>query len=144
MHEHLRYEFGGRCGAGGVGDEHYDPALGKRWEQELAAGGWVGIGWPRPMAAAACRWARQVVFHEEYVRVGGLAASPTSAETLLAPTLIEFGSAEQQRASCRASATAPGTGAGLFGSQRHFPDLPTCRRAPAGAGDEWAIDGQKV
>ena len=68
MHEHLRGEFEPLRGAGGVGDEHYDPALGKRWEQELARGGWVGIGWPEAHGGRGLPLLHQVVFNEEYVR----------------------------------------------------------------------------
>jgi alkylation response protein AidB-like acyl-CoA dehydrogenase len=96
--EHLRGEFEPLRGVAAARATSYDAALAKRWEQELAAGGWIGIGWPaRPTAAAACRWRSRSIFHEEYVRAGGPGRIGHIGETLLAPTLIAHGTAEQQQ-----------------------------------------------
>jgi len=47
------------------------PSLRKKWEQELASGGWTGIGWPKAVGGRQLSVADQVVFHEEYARAGG-------------------------------------------------------------------------
>ena len=71
MRAHLRGEFAPLQGCGGPGEPGYGPALAKRWEQELARGGWIGIGWPKEHGGRALPLSQQVVFHEEYVRAGG-------------------------------------------------------------------------
>ena len=144
MHEHLRGEFEPLRGAGGVGDEHYDPALGKRWEQELARGGWVGIGWPEAHGGRGLPLLHQVVFHEEYVRVGGPGRIGHLGETLLAPTLIEFGSAEQQQRFLPGIRNGTQYWAQGYSEPNAGSDLANVQTRARRVGDEWAIDGQKV
>lgn len=144
MHEHLRGEFEPLRGAGGVGDEHYDPALGKRWEQELARGGWVGIGWPEAHGGRGLPLLHQVVFHEEYVRVGGPGRIGHIGETLLAPTLIEFGSAEQQQRFLPGIRNGTQYWAQGYSEPNAGSDLANVQTRARRVGDEWAIDGQKM
>ena len=70
MQQHLRGEFESIRNCSGLGDAGYDPKLAKRWEQALARGGWVGIGWPKEHGGRALPLAQQVVFHEELVAAG--------------------------------------------------------------------------
>ncbi len=144
MATHLRGEFEPLRGRGGIGDEHYDSALGKRWEQQLAAGGWIGIGWPAAHGGRALPLAQQVVFHEEYVRAGGPGRIGHIGETLLAPTLIAYGSAEQQRR------FLPGIRAGTeywaqgYSEPNAGSDLANVQTRARRDGATWVIDGQKV
>jgi acyl-CoA dehydrogenase len=144
MQEHLCGEFEPLRDAGGLGDERYDPKLAKRWEQELAQGGWIGIGWPKEHGGRALPIAQQVVFHEEYVRAGGPGRLGHIGETLLAPTLIAFGTPQQQRR------FLPGILAGTeywaqgYSEPNAGSDLANVQTRARREGDEWIIDGQKV
>ncbi len=97
MATHLVGEFACLRHRGGPGDEEAYPALRKRWERELAGGGWVGLGWPQAHGGRGLPLALQLAFHEEYVRAGGPGRMGHIGETLLAPTLIAFGTPEQQQ-----------------------------------------------
>src|SRR5690606_24057028 len=66
------------------------------WERQLADGGWVGLSWPKEYGGRALPLELQLAYHEEYVRAGGPGRMGHIGETLLAPTLIELGTAEQQ------------------------------------------------
>ena len=144
MHEHLRGEFEPLRGCGGLGDPGYDPKLAKRWEQELARGGWVGIGWPREHGGRALPLSQQVVFHEEYVRAGGPGRLGHIGETLLAPTLMAFGTPELQRR------FLPGILAGTeywaqgYSEPNAGSDLANVQTRARLEGDSWVIDGQKT
>lgn len=81
---------------GGPGDEEADPALRRRWEQELARGGWTCVGWPKAAGGRGLSIAQQVIFHEEYARAGGPGRMGHIGETLLGPALIAWGTPEQQ------------------------------------------------
>lgn len=94
--EHLSGEFACLRHRGGPGDEEAYPALRKKWEQEMAAGGWVGLGWPEAHGGRGLPLALQLAFHEEYVRAGGPGRMGHIGETLLAPTLIALGTPAQQ------------------------------------------------
>jgi alkylation response protein AidB-like acyl-CoA dehydrogenase len=97
MDEHLCGDFASLKHRGGPGDEEADPDLRKRWEREMAAGGWTGIGWPVEHGGRGFSIEQQVIFHEEYARVGGPGRMGHIGEGLLGPTLIRFGTPEQQQ-----------------------------------------------
>jgi alkylation response protein AidB-like acyl-CoA dehydrogenase len=84
------------------------------------------------------------VFHEEYVRAGGPGRLGHIGETLLAPTLMAFGTAEQQQR------FLPGIRAGTaywaqgYSEPNAGSDLANVRTRARRDGDEWVIDGQKV
>ncbi len=144
MREHLRGEFEPLRGIAGFGYPGYDPALAKRWEQRLAQGRWIGIGWPAAHGGRELPLARQVIFHEEYVRAGGPGRIGHIGETLLAPTLIALGtSAQQQR-------FLPGILAGTeywaqgYSEPNAGSDLANVQTRARRDGDHWVIDGQKV
>ncbi|MBP6105010.1 MAG: acyl-CoA dehydrogenase family protein [Steroidobacteraceae bacterium] len=144
MSEHLRGEFDALRDCGGVGDPAYDPKLARRWEQQLARGGWVGIGWPREHGGRALPLPQQVVFHEEYVRAGGPGRLGHIGETLLAPTLMSFGTPEQQRR------FLPGILAGTeywaqgYSEPNAGSDLANVQTRARLEGDHWLVDGQKT
>ena len=96
MAQHLCGEFEPLRHAGALGASGESAALAKRWEQQLAAGGWTGLGWPRQHGGRELPLAQQVIFHEEYVRCGGPGRLGHIGETLLAPTLMAHGTPELQ------------------------------------------------
>ena len=65
MKQHLCGEFEPLRHAGALGTSGEAAALAKRWEQQLAAGGWTGLGWPRQHGGHDLPLAQQVIFHEE-------------------------------------------------------------------------------
>ena len=144
MQQHLRGEFEPIRNCSGLGDTGYDPKLAKRWEQELARGGWVGIGWPGEHGGRALPLSQQVVFHEEYVRAGGPGRLGHIGETLLAPTLMAFGTREQQQR------VLPGILAGTeywaqgYSEPNAGSDLANVQTRARLEGDSWVIDGQKT
>ncbi|MES2246416.1 MAG: acyl-CoA dehydrogenase family protein [Pseudomonadota bacterium] len=146
MQTHLVGRFACLRHRGGPGDEDAYPELRKAWEQLLAAGRWTCIGWPRAHGGRELSVARQIIFHEEYARAGGPGRMGHLGETLLGPTLIAHGSAEQQRR------FLPGIVAGTDywcqgysepGAGSDLANVQTRARLDADTG-EWVIDGQKV
>ncbi|WP_246262474.1 acyl-CoA dehydrogenase family protein [Aromatoleum evansii] len=140
----LKGEFACLRHRGGPGDEEAFPALRKAWERKLAEGGWVGAAWPQAHGGRGLPLELQLAFHEEYVRAGGPGRMGHIGETLLAPTLIELGTSEQQRRFlpgiregrefwCQGY-SEPGAGSDLAAiSTRCWQD-----------GDVWRVQGQKV
>ena len=146
MQEHLCGEFAPLRGAAGLGTPGYDAALAKRWEQELARGGWTGLGWPTEYGGRNLPLAQQIIFHEEYVRCGGPGRIGHIGETLLAPTVMAWGTPEQKQRFLPGvlagtdywaqGYSEPGAGSDLAGVRTR------ARQDPATG--EWIIDGQKV
>ena len=146
MAQHLTGRFAPLKHASGLGAEGYDAQLAKEWEQELAKGGWTGLGWEAQYGGRNAPLAQQVIFHEEYVRCGGPGRIGHIGETLLAPTLMAFGTAEQKQRFLPGilagtdywaqGYSEPGAGSDLAG-------IRTRARRDADTG-EWVIHGQKV
>ena len=84
-------------GRGGPGDEHMYVEERIAWEKQLFAGGWTCVGWPCEYGGRGASIEQQVVFNEEYARVGGPGRMGHIGETLAGPTIIAFGSEEQKQ-----------------------------------------------
>jgi len=137
--EHLKFR-------GGPGDEHMFPEERKRWEQQLAAGHWVGIGLPKENGGRGASIEQQVIFAEEYARAGAPGRIGHIGEGLTAPTLIAFGS-EQQKAKY-----LPGILNGTefwcqgYSEPSAGSDLANVRTRAVqdAASGQWRISGQKI
>ena len=81
---------------GGPGDEDAFPEERKAWERVLGEAGWIGLGWPEAYGGRNLSLAQQMIFNEEYARLGGPGRAGHIGETLLAPTLIALGSEAQK------------------------------------------------
>lgn len=146
MAKHLTGRFAPLKHASGLGAEGYDAQLAKEWEQELARGGWTGLGWEGRYGGRNAPLAQQIIFHEEYVRCGGPGRIGHIGETLLAPTLMAYGTPEQKQRFLPGilagtdywaqGYSEPGAGSDLAGIRTR-----ACRDADTG---EWVIHGQKV
>lgn len=90
-------EFEAIRGRGGPGDEHMFGEERKRWEQKLAEGRWIGVGWPPEFGGRGASIEQQVLYHEEYARAGGPGRMGHIGEMLVGPTLIAFGTEQQQQ-----------------------------------------------
>ncbi len=145
MHDNLTREFDALKGVNGPGAPGYDAALAKRWEQRMAAGGWVGIGWPRAAGGRQLPLAQQVIFHEEYVRAGGPGRIGHIGETLLAPTLIAFGTPEQRQRFLPGILGGTEYWAQGYSEPGAGSDLAAvATRAELNADGQWVLHGQKV
>ena len=82
---------------GGPGDEHMFPEERKRWEEKLAEGGWIGLGWPKEAGGRGCSIEQQVIFYEEYARAGAPGRVGHIGEGLAGPTIAAFGTEEQKQ-----------------------------------------------
>ncbi|MBR9912962.1 MAG: acyl-CoA dehydrogenase [Gammaproteobacteria bacterium] len=82
---------------GGPGDEHMYVEERKAWERKLHEGGWTCIGWPEAHGGRGASIEQQVIFNEEYARAGGPGRIGHIGETLAGPTIIAFGSDQQQQ-----------------------------------------------
>lgn len=142
--ENLRGEFAAVVGTGGPGHEHEALELRRAWERRLGEGRWIGLGWPVEKGGRGASLVQQVVFHEEYARSGAPGRLGHMSEQLLGPTLLAFGTPEQQERFlpgilsgevlwCQGY-SEPGAGSDLAGVQTQA----VC------SGDRYVITGQKV
>lgn len=137
-------EFAELRGRGGPGDEDVGFDTRVAWETALGEAGWIGLGWPVSHGGRGASVSQQIIWAEEYTRAEAPARVNHMGENLLAPTLIEHGTAEQ------CSRFLPGI---LDGTERWCQgysepdagsDLANVQTKARLDGDEWVIDGQKV
>ncbi len=142
--EHLAGEFAGLRGAGGPGREHEAHAERVAWNQQLAAAGWTCLGWPAEHGGRGATLAQQVIFHEEYARAGGPARVGYLGEELLGPTLIAFGTAEQQQRFLPPIRAVTELWCQGYSEPGAGSDLASVVTRAELDGDSWVITGQKV
>ena len=144
LNDNLRDEFEPLRFRGGPGDEHMFLEERKAWERRMAAGGWVGIGWPGEHGGRGCSIAEQVIFHEEYARAGGPGRMGHIGEGLTAPTLIALGNAEQQARYLPAIRDGREFWCQGYSEPGAGSDLANVRSKARLEDGVWKITGQKV
>lgn len=131
----------------GIDASNDDPVLldvRRAFEQRLGADGWTCVSWPQEFGGRGLSLPLQVIYYEEYARAQGPARLGHIGEGLIGPTLIHFGTPEQQarflpeirlgRELWCQGYSEPDAGSDLAGlSTRAVLD-----------GNEWVISGQKV
>jgi alkylation response protein AidB-like acyl-CoA dehydrogenase len=141
--EHLAGEFADHRGVGFSWDDAaWDVRI--AWDRELAAGGWLCIGWPTEYGGRAASIDEQLIFQLEYARADAPYRASIQGQDLLGPILLTFGSADQKaRFLPKIVAVEELWGQG-FSEPGSGSDLGSLRTRAVLDGGEWVIDGQKI
>ncbi len=142
--EHLVGEFARWKGVGGIGREDLPLEVQLAWERELAGGGWVGLGYPEHLGGRPATLDEQVAFHEELAASRAPARLGNVGATLLGPTLLAFGTPEQQARFVPGIVAATEHWCQGYSEPDAGSDLAGVRTRAELDGDEWVITGQKV
>ena len=145
----LAGEFASARGRGGPGDELALVEERKAWERHLGANGWTCVGWPKEHGGRGLSLHQQVIYHEEYVRARAPGRVGHIGETLLGPTVIAYGSAEQQARFLPPIVAGTELWCQGYSEPDAGSDLANIKTTAVldstpGGGEEWVIDGQKV
>jgi len=110
--------------------------------KQMAADGWLGIGWPKEYGGQARGFIEQFIFFDESMRAG--APVPMLTINSVAPTIMKYGSQEQK------DFFLPK----ILAGEIHFcigytepdagTDLASLTTKAERDGDEWLINGQKI
>jgi alkylation response protein AidB-like acyl-CoA dehydrogenase len=140
----LHGDFASIRGRGGPGDEHafFDERL--AWERRLGADRWTCVGWPTEFGGRGLALDQQVIYFEEYARAGGPGRLGHIGEGLIGPTLIHFGSPEQQARFLPAIRSGEELWCQGYSEPDAGSDLANVQTRAVLDGDEWVLDGQKV
>lgn len=144
LEESLSGEFAATRGRGGPGDEHslFDERL--AWEQHLGANGWTCVGWPKEHGGRGLVLRQQVIFFEEYARAKAPGRVGHIGEGLAGPTIIAFGSPEQQQRFLPAIVAGEELWCQGYSEPNAGSDLANIQTRAERDGDDWVITGQKV
>ena len=109
---------------------------------QMAADGWLGIGWPKEYGGQGRGFIDQFIFFDESMRAG--APVPMLTINSVAPTIMKYGSQEQK------DFFLPK----ILAGEIHFcigytepdagTDLASLKSRAERDGDEWVINGQKI
>jgi len=110
--------------------------------KQMAADGWLGIGWPKEYGGQARGFVEQFIFFDESMRAG--APVPMLTINSVAPTIMKYGSQEQK------DFFLPK----ILAGEIHFcigytepdagTDLASLTTKAERDGEEWLINGQKI
>ena len=136
-------------GLGGPGREHEAFEERLAWNRHLAAAGLTCLGWPVEHGGRGLTVAHRVAFYEEYARADAPDKVNHLGEELVGPTLIAFGTTEQQQRFLPAirdvtelwcqGYSEPGAGSDLA----NVSTSATLEGDP-GEKQQWVLNGQKV
>lgn len=116
----------------------------REWEATMAADRWSVVSWPAEFGGRDASLWQWLIFEEEYHRAGGPARVGQNGIFLLAPTMFEFATAEQQVRFLPPMAS----GAEIWAQGWSEPDAGSdlagirtrARRVPGG----WRVNGHKT
>lgn len=123
-------------------NDHID-AL-RAWERELGAAGLSCIGWPQEHGGRGASIAEQIDFAEEYARAKAPPRLGHIGVELLGPTLIAFGTPDQQRRLLPPIARGEAVWCQGYSEPSAGSDLANVRTRARLEGGRWIIDGHKI
>jgi alkylation response protein AidB-like acyl-CoA dehydrogenase len=142
--DNLVGEFAALKGLGGPGREHEAFEERRAWNQRLAAAGLTCLGWPEEHGGRGLTVAHRVAFYEEYAIANAPAKVNHFGEELLGPTLIAYGTAEQQQRFLPKILDVTELWCQGYSEPGAGSDLANVSTTAELDGDQWVINGQKV
>jgi alkylation response protein AidB-like acyl-CoA dehydrogenase len=116
----------------------------RAWEAKLNEGRWGMVTWPKALGGRGCDLIEWLIFEEEYYRAGSPARVNQNGIFLLGPTLMEFGTAEQQARFLPKMATGEEIWAQGWSEPNAGSDMAAIRCRAERQGDHYVINGQKT
>jgi alkylation response protein AidB-like acyl-CoA dehydrogenase len=142
--ENLVGEFAALKGLGGPGREHEAFEERRAWNRHLAKAGLTCLGWPVEHGGRGLSVAHRVAFYEEYAIADAPAKINHFGEELLGPTLIAFGTPEQQQRFLPRILDVTELWSQGYSEPGAGSDLANVSTTAVRDGDQWVINGQKV
>ena len=123
-------------------DERKD--FNQTWTAKLFAGGWICAGWPVDYGGKGLSLLEQVVLNEEFASAGAPMRADFFGDTLVGPTILQWGTEEQKREFIPGILQGKIAWCQGFSEPNSGSDLASLKTSAVLDGDEWIINGQKV
>ena len=114
------------------------------WQGQLYEGGWAGIAWPTAFGGRGGKPIEEAIFAEEQSKWGVSAGIFAVAHGMVAPTLMQHGSREQQERYLAPMLRGEELWCQLFSEPDAGSDLASLTTRAERDGDEFVVNGQKV
>ena len=142
--DNLVGDYAALKGLGGPGREHEAFEERRAWNQHLAAAGLTCLGWPEQHGGRGLTVAHRVAFYEEYAKADAPDKVNHIGEELLGPTLIAYGTPEQQQRFLPKILDVTELWCQGYSEPGAGSDLANVATTAELDGDAWIINGQKV
>jgi alkylation response protein AidB-like acyl-CoA dehydrogenase len=126
------------------GDTREGFGLHLEWEKLLHANRWSVVSWPEEFGGRQASLWQWLIFEEEYYRAGAPQRVTQNGIFLLAPTVFEFGTPEQQRRILPRMASADDLWCQGWSEPGAGSDLAGITSRAERSGDRWSLTGQKI
>jgi alkylation response protein AidB-like acyl-CoA dehydrogenase len=136
-----RREFGGDIGSG---DTRAGFAQHLAWERRLFDGGWAAVSWPARYGGRDASVWEWLIFEEEYYRAGCPQRVTQNGIFLLAPSIFEYGSSEQQDGILRRMAAGDDLWCQGWSEPNAGSDLAGLASQATKVDGGWVLNGQKT
>jgi len=128
--------------------ESLDTAVGfeqhREWERVLFDGGWSVPHWPEKYGGRDCSLVEWLIYEEEYYASGVPGRVSSNGISLLAPTIFEFGTPEQQDWFLPRMASGEHIWAQGWSEPDAGSDLASISTRAVRDGDHFVLNGQKT
>ncbi|MBI4884057.1 MAG: acyl-CoA dehydrogenase family protein [Actinobacteria bacterium] len=117
----------------------------KEFSRELAARGWIGMTWPdNPYSGKASPAIDRLIVGEEMIKAGAPIAASWFADRQMGPSLLTYGTPEQQAAFLPGIVAGETTWCIGMSEPNAGSDLAGLKTAAVRDGDSFVINGQKI
>ena len=116
----------------------------RTWPQKLFEGGWICATWPTEYGGKGLTTMQGVVLAEEFARARAPMRGDFFGDTLVGPTLLQWGTEEQKREFLPGILQGRTRWCQGFSEPNSGSDLASLKTSAVLDGDQWVINGQKV
>ena len=116
----------------------------EEWTQKLFDGGWICASWPKEYGGKGLSIMESVVLNEEFARAGAPLRADFFGDTLVGPTILQWGSEEQKQQFLPKILSGQISWCQGFSEPDAGSDLAGLKTRAELDGDEWVVNGQKI
>jgi alkylation response protein AidB-like acyl-CoA dehydrogenase len=114
------------------------------WQRKLYEGGWAGVSWPREYGGRGATLIEQAIFQEELARAGAPQLIGTIGLSLVGPTIIAVGTAEQKARYLPSILSGEEIWCQGFSEPNAGSDLASLGTRAVRDGEDFVVNGQKI
>ncbi len=116
----------------------------RTWPSKLFSGGWICATWPTEYGGKGLTTMQGVVLAEEFARAKAPMRGDFFGDTLVGPTLLQWGTEEQKKEFLPGILKGQTRWCQGFSEPNSGSDLASLKTTAVLDGDQWVINGQKV